>query len=79
MFNQITVQINPELATMSYEGNYPIHIAAIRNDLDMVELLLNHGADINVQDYRGRTVMDWAIYHKNEKLIALIKDKYMYY
>ncbi|XP_027658215.2 ankyrin repeat and SOCS box protein 6 isoform X3 [Falco cherrug] len=38
----------------------PLHIAVLRNQLDMVELLVNHGADINRRDReRQRCCMPW--------------------
>jgi ankyrin repeat protein len=27
---------------------------------DIVQLLLNHGADIDLKDYEGDTALDWA-------------------
>jgi ankyrin repeat protein len=39
-------------------GRTALHYAARRADLDIVELLLSEGADVNVQDSMGRSVQD---------------------
>lgn len=38
----------------------PLHIAAGRQDADMVRTLLQHGADPHIRDCFGRTAADWA-------------------
>jgi len=35
-------------------GETPLHLATIRGDMPAIIDLVNHGADINVQDYAGR-------------------------
>ena len=54
----------PELTVQKVEGASALHIAAGENHLTVVDLLLAHGADINVLDDEfGMTPIAWA----NEK------------
>ncbi len=55
-------------------GSFPALIAAQRNDLEMLKLLVEYGAKLNTPDGRGRTVFDWACRHKNEAMIEFIKQ-----
>ena len=41
-------------------GIYPLMRAAETGNLDLVKLLLAHGADINVRDNKGHTVLEYA-------------------
>ncbi len=38
-----------------------LHIAAVNGDLEIVRLLLGHGADINTRGYRGYTPLHLAV------------------
>ncbi|CAK9110934.1 Receptor-likey region [Durusdinium trenchii] len=42
------------------ESLYPIHVAAERGDVKLVELLLAAGADAEKESSKGRTAMDFA-------------------
>ncbi|XP_013384855.1 ankyrin repeat and protein kinase domain-containing protein 1-like [Lingula anatina] len=39
----------------------PLHMAAQHGATQCVQLLLQHGADPNIQDWRGRTPLHWAV------------------
>lgn len=55
---------SPELASAKDDGATPLHFAAIGNHRQVVDLLLDHGADINaIDDEFGSTPAGWA----NEK------------
>jgi ankyrin repeat protein len=41
-------------------GVYPLMRAAETGNLDLVKLLIAHGADINVRDNKGRSVLEYA-------------------
>jgi ankyrin repeat protein len=41
-------------------GNTPLHNAVLANNTDMVEILLEHGADVSVQNNKGRTPL-WCV------------------
>ena len=55
---------SPELANTKDDGATPLHFAAISDQCAVVDLLLNHGADINaLDDEHNATPTGWA----NEK------------
>jgi ankyrin repeat protein len=45
------------------EGHAPLHEAVKSRDLSMVDLLLDHGADPNMTDARGWTILDHLARH----------------
>jgi hypothetical protein len=55
-------------------GHTPLHIAALHNCYDVVDILLRNDADPNVQDNIGWSVLHFACSGKNEKLIQLLLD-----
>ncbi len=48
--------------------------ASLRGDIDAVELLLSHGADVNVQDNEGGTVLHRAAHEWNSEMIQMLLD-----
>ena len=46
-------------------GHTPLHIAAIKNHISTVELLVDHCCDVNIQDTLGRTPLDLALQFDN--------------
>lgn len=54
-------------------GNVAIIIAAERNDFQMLKLLLENGANLNVKDGRGRTVKGWILHNKNIEMLEFIE------
>lgn len=51
---------DPDQTYQPEEGNAPILCAAINGDKEMVELLLEYGADINAVDFNGETALFFA-------------------
>src|SRR5215471_6679833 len=51
-------------------GDAPLHIAAQRWDVPMVELLVRHGADIHLRRRDGRTAHTLAALHGNQEIAA---------
>ena len=53
-------------------GNTPLHSAAYQGDLEMVQVLLNYGVDVNVQNNPGCTPLTFASLngHHNEPRVA---------
>jgi ankyrin repeat protein len=53
----------------------PLTEAAKINHLDMVRLLLDHGANIDAKDVTGRTALDWARENSNADMERLIESR----
>jgi len=49
-------------------GITALHLAALKASADLVELLLAHGADPRIEDYSGRTALEFAKKNNNLKL-----------
>lgn len=52
----------------------PVHIAADNNDLDIVKLLVENGADVTVKDSYGERPYNCAVKNKNEEMMTYIKS-----
>ncbi|CAF2507072.1 unnamed protein product [Rotaria sp. Silwood2] len=48
------------LNTLDQSGWSSMHLAAGHNNIDMLKLLLDKGADINIKDSQGNTPLAWA-------------------
>lgn len=48
------------LNTLDKSGWSPLHLAAGHNNIEIVQLLLNNGADVNIRDSQGNTPLAWA-------------------
>jgi hypothetical protein len=57
----------------SRDGDAPIHIAAQRWDVPMMELLARHGADLHQRRTDGRTALTLAELHGNESVAAWLR------
>ncbi|KAK7318336.1 hypothetical protein RJT34_03035 [Clitoria ternatea] len=57
----ISSQSENQLIEDIQDGSSVLHLACLISDIDMVELLLQHGADINACDSRGRTPLHSCI------------------
>jgi RNA polymerase sigma factor (sigma-70 family) len=53
----------------------PLHFAVVENLLDMVQLLLDCGADIHARTAWGMTPLCLAIHAKNEKVAKLLTER----
>ena len=53
----LKVDINQQ----NWNGNTALHVAAIKNNADAVQLLLDKGANMMICDQRGRTALDLNI------------------
>jgi hypothetical protein len=51
----------------------PLTMAAQMNRLEMVGLLLDHGADAGARDVTGRTALDWARVNRNPDMTSLLQ------
>ncbi|HHM7004069.1 ankyrin repeat domain-containing protein [Pseudomonas aeruginosa] len=50
-----------DVNSLSLFGDRPIHIAATRGDIDEIQLILGHGADINCKGEHGYTALHDAV------------------
>jgi hypothetical protein len=64
---------DPNLA-WGHEGEAPLHVAARRWDVPMVELLIQHGADISRPRADGRTPHTLAELHGNHAIATWLLD-----
>lgn len=53
-------------------GYTPLIEAAIANNVEKAQLLLDHGAEINKQDLVGGTALQWAVENNNFELCELL-------
>ncbi len=63
---------DPNLAWVE-PGDAPLHIAAQRWDVPMVELLVRHGADIHLRRRDGRTAHTLAALHGNHEIAVWLR------
>lgn len=54
-------------------GCTPLHRAVNSNSLKKIQLLLEHGAKVNIKESRGHTPMDMAVLKKNKPMMALFQ------
>jgi ankyrin repeat protein len=56
------LEANPTLvnATLEWQGLTPLHLAVRHDQLETVQVLLEHGADVNASDKLGRTPLHFA-------------------
>lgn len=52
----------------------PLHIAAMRGSVDLVEMLIRLGANVNQFDNQGKTAADLASYYGQEKTFQLLTN-----
>jgi ankyrin repeat protein len=53
-------------------GLTPLHEAVIRGFCKVAELLLDHGANVDMKDAGGRTPLHWAAFGKKSELVRLL-------
>ena len=65
-----------QLNTMTWprEGTYPIHIATKRGNIEILELLIKKGANVNQVDKNGNAPIHMAVKQKNPKILELLLD-----
>jgi len=70
------LQQKVDINTLTIEKQQtPLMIAAMYNQQDTVEYLLDQGADINLRDTNGKTALDFAQDKELPGITALLKEK----
>ena len=59
---------------MDDNGRTALHWAALHGKIQVVEALLNAGADKAVKDEDGRTALDLAQYNNHPAIVKLLRD-----
>lgn len=59
--------------TQNNVGDTPLHYAAHYENLEIVQLLLENGANANIKNYKGETPLDVARQQDNPAIIALLE------
>ena len=74
--------LNPKVSrsnSLSFHVGYtPLHTAASVNHIEMVKLLIKHGANINSKDEADNSPLHWAIYNGHGKLANLLIESGAY-
>jgi len=66
----------PEQANLAdFKGQTPLMLAANEGDVELVRLLLATGANVDAQDYIGRTALHSAATGRSAKCVELILDR----
>lgn len=62
------------LATRDLQGRTPLHWSVRQGDAQVIELLLQAGADKTVTDLHGRTPLQMAVFSRNEHLYQVLGE-----
>lgn len=55
-------------------GQTPLHHAAMKGHTDIVQTLLDHGADHEVVDMTDDTALDLAVFYRHDDVIKILGD-----
>ncbi|MEO1181334.1 MAG: ankyrin repeat domain-containing protein, partial [Cyanobacteria bacterium J06636_28] len=57
------------------EGVTPLILASFKDHIELVQLLLEHGADVTVRDQWHRTALDYALRRgESDPIVQLLKS-----
>ena len=71
LLNQVSIDVNHQ----DFKGQAALHFATSFADFDIVNLLLEKGAQIDICDSRGRTPLMGAVMHRRKDMVKLLLDK----
>ncbi|KAK3273396.1 hypothetical protein CYMTET_18360 [Cymbomonas tetramitiformis] len=57
-------------------GNFPLHVAMMRDEPEIAKTLLQYGAKIDERNYEGQTALHLACYQGNARVAQLVIDRY---
>jgi ankyrin repeat protein len=60
---KMLLALKPEIAdrNRNYQGLSPIHLEAAEGNVDIIKILLDNGASVNIRDINGQTALHWAV------------------
>lgn len=61
--------------TKDASGWTPLHVAVAHNDVELVRLLINRGARLNVTDSQGHSPLKWARETGSREVFAYLKSQ----
>lgn len=70
--HQIQFKNQKESKLFSEDEDTPLHLAAKHSLIDMADLLIAHGAEVNATNRRLQTPLHWAVYKNHFELVALL-------
>jgi len=65
---------DPALVDFQAEWGYPLEIAIRRNRPDMVKILVEAGANIEIKNEKGVALLEWAKLSANPEIIQILTD-----
>ena len=74
-YDAVVAQLKKKKNNVNLEdetGHTPIQLAALHGSFDVVQLLVENGADLNQQDPSGWCALHFAASGRNEKLFAYL-------
>lgn len=60
---------------VSMFGDYPLHVAAVRGSIEEIEVLLQHGANINAKGEYDFTPLHHAVEHGHSEAVKFLLEK----
>jgi hypothetical protein len=72
---RLTEQFRGDPNGRDFSGTPVIIYAAIQKDADVLQVLLNNGARVNVTDPAGTTPLDWAARYGRARAVKLLLDR----
>jgi len=66
-----TLQVDPN--TKGRQGFTALHFAARSGRLEVLEYLIGRGAEVNGDDDRGKSAMDYAVANNRGEIIKVLK------
>ncbi|GLI76370.1 hypothetical protein PoHVEF18_004642 [Penicillium ochrochloron] len=56
------------------DGYAPLHDAVVKNDQEIIALLISHRASLEAKDSEGRTTLDLAVQYQNSAAMQLLEE-----
>lgn len=68
------LSIHPELVNAESQGYTPFYVAIATNSLEIVDLLIRKGGDVNMKDVGKRAPLHWAAETGNRDIIRNLSE-----